>query len=37
LRRFDPPYPGQAHRTWYVGVSGAVEDVAGAAACGEGV
>lgn len=31
LRRFDPPYPGEAHRTWYVGAGGAVEDVAGAA------
>ncbi|NJP43539.1 RNA ligase family protein [Actinacidiphila epipremni] len=31
LRRFDPPYPGQAHRVWYVGASGTVEDVAGAA------
>ncbi|MFG2598293.1 RNA ligase family protein [Streptomyces sp. NPDC048462] len=26
LRRFDPPYPGQAHRTWYIGTSGTVED-----------
>jgi predicted kinase len=33
LRRFDPPYPGEAHRTWYVGAGGGVEDVAGAAAC----
>jgi predicted kinase len=33
LRRFDPPYPGEAHRTWYVGAGGEVEDVAGAAAC----
>jgi predicted kinase len=24
--RFVPPYPGEAHRTWYVGASGAVED-----------
>ncbi|MFJ3923259.1 RNA ligase family protein [Streptomyces sp. NPDC090022] len=30
LRRFSPPYPGQAHRTWYVGADGAVEDTAGA-------
>ncbi|MGV9775032.1 RNA ligase family protein [Streptosporangium sp. NPDC003464] len=30
LRRFSPPYPGQAHRTWYVGPAGTVEDVAGA-------
>nr|WSX72898.1 AAA family ATPase [Streptomyces sp. NBC_00899]WSX81034.1 AAA family ATPase [Streptomyces sp. NBC_00899] len=34
LRRFDPPYPGEAHRTWYVGASGTVEDVAGAASYG---
>ncbi|MFI7365305.1 RNA ligase family protein [Streptomyces sp. NPDC050149] len=26
LRRFAPPYPGQAHRTWYIGTSGTVED-----------
>jgi predicted kinase len=25
--RFVPPYPGEAHRTWYVGASGTVEDV----------
>ncbi|MFC4009884.1 RNA ligase family protein [Nonomuraea purpurea] len=31
-RRFVPPYPGQAHRTWYVGASGTVEDVDGAQA-----
>ncbi|MER5267278.1 RNA ligase family protein [Actinosynnema sp. NPDC002837] len=24
-RRFSPPYPWQAHRTWYVGAGGAVE------------
>ncbi|MGW3635564.1 RNA ligase family protein [Streptomyces sp. NPDC005122] len=29
LRRFDPPYPGQAHRTWYVGAGGTVDDVDG--------
>ncbi len=29
LARFAPPYPGQAHRTWYVGSTGTVEDVAG--------
>ncbi|MCF3179896.1 AAA family ATPase [Streptomyces polychromogenes] len=29
LRRFSPPYPGQAHRTWYVGAGGTVEDAAG--------
>ncbi|MYS85513.1 RNA ligase family protein [Embleya scabrispora] len=28
-RRFAPPYPGQAHRTWYIGASGTIEDVAG--------
>jgi predicted kinase len=26
LRRFVPPYPGQAHRTWYVGAAGTVAD-----------
>ncbi|TDV52361.1 RNA ligase family protein [Actinophytocola oryzae] len=25
--RFVPPYPGEAHRTWYVGAAGTVEDV----------
>ncbi len=29
LDRFAPPYPGQAHRTWYVGPHGTVDDVAG--------
>ncbi|MEU9046356.1 MULTISPECIES: RNA ligase family protein [unclassified Kitasatospora] len=29
LYRFSPPYPGQAHRTWYVGAGGTVEDTAG--------
>ncbi|RSS79594.1 RNA ligase family protein [Streptomyces sp. WAC06614] len=30
LRRFVPPYAGQeAHRTWYVGAAGTVEDTAG--------
>ncbi|MFD5428838.1 RNA ligase family protein [Streptomyces sp. NPDC127084] len=28
LRRFVPPYPGQAHRTWYIGASGTVEEEA---------
>ncbi len=28
-RRFVPPYPGQAHRTWYVGGDGTVEDTDG--------
>jgi predicted kinase len=28
--RFAPPYPGEAHRTWYVGLDGAVADTAGA-------
>ncbi|MER6078609.1 RNA ligase family protein [Streptomyces sp. NPDC001833] len=26
LRRFVPPYPGDAHRTWYVGAGGTVEE-----------
>ncbi|MGC0313543.1 RNA ligase family protein [Kitasatospora acidiphila] len=26
LRRFTPPYPGEAHRTWYVGPGGTVQD-----------
>ncbi|MFD8686763.1 RNA ligase family protein [Streptomyces sp. NPDC059651] len=26
LHRFVPPYPGRAHRTWYIGTSGTVED-----------
>ncbi|WP_214105426.1 RNA ligase family protein [Acrocarpospora catenulata] len=26
LRRFDPPYPGEGHRTWYLGDDGAVQD-----------
>ncbi|MFJ6675035.1 RNA ligase family protein [Actinosynnema sp. NPDC091369] len=25
-RRFSPPYPWQAHRTWYVGADGVVDD-----------
>ncbi|CCH31287.1 RNA ligase family protein [Actinosynnema sp. NPDC047251] len=25
-RRFDPPYPWQAHRTWYVGAAGEIAD-----------
>ncbi|MFD0205849.1 MULTISPECIES: RNA ligase family protein [Saccharothrix] len=28
-RRFSPPYPWQAHRTWYIGAGGAVDDDAG--------
>ncbi|MEU8437848.1 ATP-binding protein, partial [Streptomyces sp. NPDC029216] len=37
LRRFSPPHPGQAHRTWYVGAGGTVEDRAGSlGAAGEG-
>ncbi len=35
LRRFDPPYPGQAHRTWYVGTGGTVDDVDGTLDGGE--
>lgn len=26
LRRFAPPYPGEAHRTWYLGAAGEIED-----------
>ena len=26
LRRFTPPYPGDAHRTWYVGAGGTIEE-----------
>ncbi|MEV7612666.1 RNA ligase family protein [Streptomyces sp. NPDC089799] len=29
LRRFSPPYPGRAHRTWYAGPDGRVADRAG--------
>ncbi|MFE3288845.1 kinase, partial [Streptomyces sp. NPDC059233] len=29
LHRFSPPYPGQAHRTWYIGADGVVADQAG--------
>ncbi|MFF5448627.1 RNA ligase family protein [Streptomyces sp. NPDC012888] len=29
LRRYAPPYPGRAHRTWYAGPDGAVGDRAG--------
>ncbi|MET9464644.1 RNA ligase family protein [Streptomyces sp. NPDC006544] len=29
LHRFAPPYPGEAHRTWYLGAGGTVEDTAG--------
>lgn len=29
LHRFVPPYPGDAHRTWYIGTTGTVDDVAG--------
>ncbi|MET9853340.1 RNA ligase family protein [Streptomyces sp. NPDC006450] len=29
LHRFAPPYPGEAHRTWYIGAGGTVEDTAG--------
>jgi predicted kinase len=28
FRRFVPPYPGEAHRTWYIGAGGTVDDVA---------
>ncbi|MFJ8014425.1 RNA ligase family protein [Streptomyces sp. NPDC096339] len=29
LHRFSPPYPGQAHRTWYIGADGRAADGAG--------
>ncbi|WP_330261891.1 RNA ligase family protein [Streptomyces sp. NBC_00539] len=29
LRRFGPPYPGEAHLTWYVGGDGTLADTAG--------
>ncbi|MFI8341620.1 RNA ligase family protein [Streptomyces sp. NPDC085639] len=34
LHRFSPPYAGQAHRTWYIGAAGRVEDTAGGLAAG---
>jgi predicted kinase len=30
VRRYVPPYPGQAHHTWYVGACGTIDDVDGA-------
>ena len=36
LHRFSPPYPGQAHRTWYIGAGGTVEDTAGSLAPSHG-
>ncbi|MFD3802947.1 RNA ligase family protein [Streptomyces sp. NPDC058619] len=36
LHRFSPPYPGQAHRTWYIGAGGHVEDTAGSLAANGG-
>lgn len=35
VRRFVPPYPGQAHRTWYIGADGKMEDTDGALYKGE--
>ncbi|MFJ3516167.1 RNA ligase family protein [Streptomyces sp. NPDC090131] len=29
VHRFSPPYAGQAHRTWYIGAAGDIEDTAG--------
>ncbi|MFE9936799.1 RNA ligase family protein [Streptomyces hirsutus] len=29
LHRYAPPYPGEAHRTWYLGAGGTVDDTAG--------
>ncbi|MEU6293884.1 RNA ligase family protein [Streptomyces erythrochromogenes] len=34
LHRFSPPYAGRAHRTWYVGAGGDVQDTAGTLAAG---
>ncbi|MFJ9763896.1 RNA ligase family protein [Streptomyces erythrochromogenes] len=34
LRRFSPPYAGRAHRTWYVGAGGDVQDTAGTLVAG---
>ncbi|MFF4444037.1 RNA ligase family protein [Streptomyces sp. NPDC001502] len=34
VRRFSPPYAGQAHRTWYIGAAGVVEDTAGGLTAG---
>ncbi|MFJ6754941.1 RNA ligase family protein [Streptomyces sp. NPDC091273] len=34
LHRFSPPHAGQAHRTWYIGAGGDVEDAAGGLADG---
>lgn len=34
LRRFVPPYPGQAHRTWYLGPGGTVADTDGVLGAG---
>ncbi|NNJ03832.1 AAA family ATPase [Streptomyces sp. PKU-MA01144] len=28
VRRYVPPYPGQAHRTWYIGAAGTIEEEA---------
>jgi predicted kinase len=35
LGRFSPPYPFEAHRTWYVGTGGTVDDTAGTLAGGD--
>lgn len=35
LARFCPPYPGEAHRTWYIGQGGTVDAVAGTICGGE--
>ncbi|WP_405532748.1 AAA family ATPase [Streptomyces avidinii] len=34
LHRFSPPHAGQAHRTWYIGAAGHVEDTAGGLSAG---
>jgi hypothetical protein len=28
LARFSPPYPGEAHRTWYIDAAGRIGDTA---------
>ncbi|MEU9143368.1 RNA ligase family protein [Streptomyces sp. NPDC048349] len=36
LHRFSPPYAGEAHRTWYIGAGGTIEDTAGTLAAPQG-
>ncbi|MEV5412542.1 AAA family ATPase [Thermopolyspora sp. NPDC052614] len=35
LHRFVPPYPGHAHRTWYIGARGTIDDAEGELLGGE--